>query len=260
MTADRPYALVTGASSGLGTEFARLLAERNYNLVLHGRRRERLEELSGELTRKHGIISHIVTADLAQPNGATELIAAVEIHNLQIEMLINNAGFGVFGPFLEQTEAQIQQMIAVNLASCTTLIRHFSAKMAARKRGSILQVASYAGVQSLPWYSVYSATKAYGIMLIESLRHEFRKLGIKASVIAPGFFDSEFHVTAKHKQNKWMRMLNIPVRKVAEAGLRGVERNKLLITPGWIYRTNNVVARFLPKRWLSAVSAAIIKG
>jgi short-subunit dehydrogenase len=265
MTAVRPWALITGGSSGLGQEFARLLVSRGYNLVLTARRHDRLVQFREELLadshsqNERAIDIRLITTDLATHDGAKNLAAEVDSLNVEIDLLINNAGFGIYGSFLEQNEQAIHDMIAVNALSSTMLLRHFAAKMAKRNRGQILQVSSYAGVQPIPRYSVYSASKAFGIALIQSLRYELRKLGVRASVLVPGFMDTEFHDVANHEKSKWMKMLTISARDVAKAGLKGLDKNQLMITPGWAYRVNNFVTRFLPRGIASAISATVVK-
>ncbi|MDX1963183.1 MAG: SDR family oxidoreductase [Pirellulales bacterium] len=259
MANNRPWALVTGASSGLGVEFARLLVTEGYNIILSARRRERLLQLCGELQQRGPCEVRVIPADLAYEGGSRQLCGAVDALQLPVELLINNAGFGVFGPFLQQSAQQIAEMIAVNVTSATQLARHFAEGMAQRGSGGILQVCSYAGVQPIPRYSVYSACKAYGIALTQGLRYEFRKQGVRASALAPGFMDTEFHEVAQHAKTRWMRMLTLDAKLVARAGLKGLAHNQLLITPGWAYTLNNFAARLLPRSWGAAISARVVK-
>jgi len=243
----------------LGTEFARLLAAQGYDLILSARRRERLVQLRGKLQAVAPCDVQLVIADLADPDGAEKLCSAVDALDHPLDLLINNAGFGYYGPFLEQTPHEIDNMLTVNIRSATVLLRHYAAQMAARHSGGILQVSSYAGLQPTPRYSVYSAAKAYGIALIQSLRYEFRKQNVRASVLAPGFMNTEFHAVARHAKTRLMRWLTLDAAAVAAAGLAGVARNRLIITPGWMYKLNNLAASFLPRSVGSSISAAVVK-
>ncbi len=252
-------ALVTGASSGLGREFALALAEQGYNLVISARRRERLMELRAEIQVRYNRDCQIVIADLSTPEGVQNLIAACDALPQPIETLISNAGWGQYGSFLEQTPAQIADQLAVNVTAATLLMRYFAERMQARGAGRILHVASYAGLQPLPRYSVYSGSKSYGIVLIECLRYEFRKSPLKISVLAPGFMDTEFHQIAEHRQTSWMKRLTLDPRRVVLSGLRGLERGTTVITPSFIYRLNRLFLRFIPRSWNVALGAAVVK-
>lgn len=252
-------ALVTGASSGLGREFAYALAEQGYNLVISARRRDRLMTLRGEIQDRYGRECQLVMADLATSEGVRNLIAACDAMPQPINTLISNAGWGQYGNFLEQTSTQIEDLLSVNVIAATLLIRHFAGKMAARGEGRILHVASYAGLQPLPRYSVYSGSKSYGIVLLECLRYELRKTPLKLSVLAPGFMETEFHQVAAHKQTRWMRRMQLDPRKVALAGLAGLDRGKTVITPGLGYKINRLFLRMIPRSWNVALGAAVVK-
>lgn len=255
----RPLALVTGASSGMGREFARVLAERGYDLVVTARRADRLLELKLELETAHSIFVTVIPGDLNSSDGATKLFRQVQAQRLEVDLLINNAGFGIFGPFLEQTAAEIESMINVNVVALTTLTRLFSEQMVTRGGGSILQISSYAGLQPIPRYTVYSGAKAYVVAFAQGLRHELKKHNVRICVMAPGFSQTEFHDVAGHAKTSTMRFLSLSPRQLAEAGVKGVLRNQFLITPGWMYRVNNLLLRFLPRSVASAISAGIVK-
>ncbi len=259
MDAARQRALVTGASSGLGVEFARLLAARGINLVISARRRDRLEALAGELRQAHGIEVVVQPADLSTWEGAQQLFDAIQAAGLRIDILINNAGFGYFGPFLEQSLEQINEMIAVNISALTTLTRLFAEIMSRQHYGHILQVSSFAALQPIPRYSIYSAAKEYVITLTQSLRYELRKTNVSISVVAPGFMPTEFHDVAHHKKSFLMKLLTIPSDYVARKAIAGMFKRKMLITPGVVYQINRLLLRLTPRRWASAISAAVVK-
>lgn len=259
MAEAKQRALVTGASSGLGTELARVLAERGIDLVISARRTERLEALAGELRREHGVDVTVLPGDLSMPQGPRQLFEAVKAAGQRVDILVNNAGFGYFGPFLEQTLEQIDEMIAVNVGAVTRLTRMFAEVMKAQGGGRILQVSSYAALQPIPRYCVYSGAKAHVIAFSQALRHELRKTGVQISVVAPGFMNTEFHDVAQHEKSLLMKMTTVPVRYVARRAIAGMFKGKFLITPGVVYRVNNWLLPFTPRRMASGISAAIVK-
>ncbi|MGC4001826.1 MAG: SDR family oxidoreductase [Pirellulales bacterium] len=259
MSVERPWALVTGASSGIGREFAVLLAERGYDLVLSARRGDRLNELAGELKQQHGANSRVITADLSTPRGPEKLMAAVEMANIPVEVLINNAGLGHYGEFIDQTVDQIDEVMTVNMRSATLLAHTFADRMKRQGGGHILWVGSFAGLQPVPRYAIYSATKTYAVALTYSLRYEFRKCGVKFSCLMPGFMETEFHEVSKHKKTKLMKWMTLDKTDVAKAGLKGMFGNKHVIIPGAFYKLNAWLGRVLPKRLVTALSAAVVK-
>jgi uncharacterized protein len=252
-------ALVTGASSGLGVEFARLLAARGIDLVISARRRDRLESLADEIRKAHGIEVVVLPADLSIPDGPRQLFDAVQAAGLRIDILINNAGFGYFGPFVEQSTSEINEMIAVNVSALTTLTRLFCETMTQQGGGHILQVSSFAALQPIPRYSIYSAAKQYVITLTQSLRYELRKANVNISVVAPGFMPTEFHDVAEHKKSALMKLLTVPSNYVARKAINGMFKRRLLITPGIIYQINRGLLRLTPRRLATAISAAVVK-
>lgn len=260
MDAIKQRALVTGASSGLGVEFARVLARRGVDLALTARRRDRLEALAEDLRKTHGVDVVVFPADLASADGPRELFDAIQSAGLRIDILINNAGFGYFGPMLDQTVDQISEMVAVNVSALTTLTRLFAQSMKAQGGGFILQVSSYAALQPIPRYAIYSAAKAYVVALAQSLRHELRRSNVRVSVVAPGFMATEFHDVAHHKKTWMMKLTTISSPGVARKAVNGMFKGKLLITPGAFYRFNNLLLRLLPRSAASAISAAVVKG
>ncbi len=254
-----PRALITGASSGLGVEFARALAQRGHSLIVTARRRERLETLAAELEKKYAVAVTVVPADLSVPGGPQQLFDAVQAAGLRVDILVNNAGFGYFGPFLGQSLEQIGEMLWVNVSALTTLTRLFAQAMKEQGGGHILQVSSYAALQPIPRYCVYSAAKAYVVALAQTLRYELRKSNVRVSVVAPGFMPTEFHDVARHEKSKLMKMMTYPAAFMAERAISGMFKNKLLITPGLMYHMNNWALRLLPRSAASALSAAVVR-
>ncbi len=252
-------ALITGASSGLGAEFARQLARRQVDLVLTARRRDRLEALRDALVAAHNVRVSVVEADLASPGGAEQLYDDVGQLGTPISMLINNAGFGIYGVTAQQNVSDIHGMIQVNATSLTTLARLAAADMAAQGQGYVLNVASFAALQPIPRYAVYSATKAYVVALSVAMHHELLRHGVQLSVLVPGFADTEFHRVARHPRTRLMRWMTLEVSHIVSAGLRGVLGGKTVITPGLGYKLIDIGGRCLPRRFTSGLAALTVR-
>ncbi len=274
----RDLALITGASSGIGAEIAGQLAARGIDLVLTARRRDRLEELAAELInsspghppggsapREESISRSeiptitVIECDLADRDGPDRLLAELARRNLAPTVLVNNAGFGYFDLFLDQSRDQIEAMIAVNLRASTILARELGAQMASRGHGYILSVASYAALAPIPRYAVYSGAKAYLVAWTQALAHELRKSGVQVSVICPGFTRTEFHDVARHKKTGIMKRIELTPEQVARAAIAGLERGQLVIVPGWWYKLNAALVRLLPRSWAAAMSAKAVR-
>jgi hypothetical protein len=276
----RDLALITGASSGIGAEFARQLAARGIDLVLTARRRERLEELAKEVgpdrragpgaaddrqlagsgpARRAGPTITVLESDLAAADGPDRLLAELARRNVAPTILINNAGFGHFELFLDQSREQIEATIAVNLRASTILARELGLQMARRKRGYILNVASFAALAPIPRYAVYSGAKAYLVAWSQALAHELRKSGVRVSVVCPGFTRTEFHDVAGHKKTRLMTLTELTPQQVARAALRGLARGQLVIVPGWWYKLNAALLRLVPRSWAAAMSGRMVK-
>lgn len=185
-------ALITGASAGIGAEFARYHASLKGDLILVARRGEVLEALRTELQNAHGVAVHVIAQDLGVAGGADALVAAVEKLGVDVDVLINNAGFGGHGRHIERDLADEQAMIDLNVKALVTLTHAFGAKMAARGKGRILQVGSTAGMMPGPLQAVYFATKAFVGSYSQAIDHELRPKGVTCTVLAPGYVETEF--------------------------------------------------------------------
>lgn len=189
-----PWALVTGASAGLGEQFAYALARRGLDLVLVARRQDRLERLAADLRRERRIETRVLALDLEQPGAAAQL--AQDVSGLDLGLLINNAGFGWQGPFLEQDPALISRMLRLNCEAPALLARLLLPRLAARGRGGMVMVASTAAYQGVPGMSVYGATKGFDLLLGEALAEELRGSGVDLITVSPGHTATEFHAVA----------------------------------------------------------------
>jgi len=238
----RPVTLITGASAGLGAEFARQCAARGEALALVARRRDRLEALKAEL----GGDVHIFAADLALPGAADSLIAELAAEGLAVATLINNAGFGLAGRFSERPLERQREMIDLNVRTLTELCRLVLPAMRGAGKGAICNVASTAAFQPGPNMAVYYATKAYVLSFTEALHHELKGTGIKVSALCPGPTHSEFSDVADSHSPTLERM-KMAAAPVVRAGLDGLDRNKAVVIPGFKNKIGAQASRFLTR-------------
>jgi short-subunit dehydrogenase len=220
-------ALVTGASSGIGTEFARALSGRGHELVLVARRRERLEQIASELPGE----AHVLECDLTRD--ADELPGRVRELGLEVHLLVNNAGFGSWGPFVEKDSERLVDQVRLNCEAVVALTRAFLPPMLERRRGGVITVASTAGMQPLPYEAVYSATKAFARTFSDALHAELRGTGVRVLAVNPGPVPTEFQDTAGHEPSVPGR---IEARQVVEESLRAFEAGRRTIIPGRVIR------------------------
>ena len=244
--------LITGASAGLGAEFARQLAKRGDRLVLAARRTDRLEALAGELGN-----ARTVTADLAKANGAAKLMRDIADAGEHVEYLINNAGFGLRGRFAELDAKRQREMIDLNIGALTELARAVAPGMIERKSGGILNVASTAAFQPGPGMAVYFATKAYVLSLTEALHEELKPFGIKVSALCPGPTRTEFGAVAGFGADGAFKRLAMDSPAVVAAGLKGLEKNHAVVVPGLVNKFGAAGTRFLPRPLLRKIAGAI---
>ena len=238
-------ALITGASSGVGVEFAKQLADRGFDLVLAARRMERLEQVREEISQSHDVKIVLLGCDLAAENGVEQLVASTA--GFEFDIVVNNAGLGIYRPALEHTDQEIDNMIAVNLRSLTFITKAFAEKMVARGSGRILNHASIAGIHPSPWYSVYSGTKSYVVQFSTTLNHELRSTGVTVTTLCPGFFRSEFQQKSGRKPGAMGRKFILEADQVARAGLKGAFRGQSIVIPGIKYKLLNVLIRLFPR-------------
>ncbi len=247
----RPVTLVTGASAGLGAEFARQCRERGDELVLVARRRDRLEALAAELGH-----AHVIAADLAEPGSSERLLGEVEGLGLELDTLINNAGFGSAGPFVGAPSGRLVEMIDLNVRSLTELCRLALPPMLERRRGFILNVASTAAFQAGPYSAVYYATKAYVLSLSEALHEESKRGGVHVSALCPGPTATEFFEVAGSANGRLAKMATDP-KAVVAAGLAGLAKNKPIVVPGLMNKATSQAGRILPRSALRRAVAAL---
>ncbi len=238
----RGVTLITGASAGLGAEFARQCAARGEALALVARRRDRLEALKAEL----GGDAHVFVADLARDGAAASLIAELEAEGLRADTLINNAGFGLAGRFAGLPLGRQSEMIDLNCRTLAELCHLVLPGMRERRGGAILNVASTAAFQAGPNMAVYYASKAFVLSFTEALHHELKGTGIRVCCLCPGPTESEFGEVAGSKSPALERIKG-PAAPVVRAGLRGLDRNKAVVIPGLPNKVTAQISRLLPR-------------
>jgi short-subunit dehydrogenase len=250
--------LITGASAGIGREFARQLAGRAGSLVLVARRLERLEELRNELTsRDPNLNVHVRAADLSQSSEVTELCAWLNQEKIEIDFLINNAGLGDRGSFATGDPQRNNEMMAVNVVALTALTRALIPAMIAKKRGAILNLSSSAGFLPCPGLAVYAATKAYVTSFSEAIRTELHGIGVVVTAVCPGPVETEFAEVAQRgskRSNSGPKLIYVPVETVVRASLEAIERGKPLVVPGLVMKIAMLLVRLTPAPLLRLAS------
>ena len=245
-------ALITGASAGLGVEFARQLSASGHRLVLVARRKDRLDELAKGLGN-----ARAVALDLSKKGAAAKLMADVAAAGETVELLVNNAGFGLIGRFAELDPDRLRQMIDLNCGVLTELCRAVAPAMIARKSGAILNVASTAAFQPGPKMAVYFATKAFVLSLSEALHEELKPHGIRVSCLCPGPTRTEFGDVAGFGGNGLFDRVAMEAGEVVRAGLAGLDKNKAVVVTGWLNKLGAASTRFAPRSVVRKIAGAI---
>src|SRR5262249_24149759 len=254
------WALITGASSGFGVQFAKLLAARKANLVLVARRTGPMERLAAELRQNHGVATTIEGMDLARPGAGTELKARLDSRGISIDILVNNAGYGLYGSFIEQPLRTITDMVQLNVTTVTELTHLFAADMAERKTGHILLIASLLGYQAVPGYAVYAATKAYVLLLGEALHHELETHGVAVTALCPGPAATSFGEVAGARSSPILKMMTMEPQAVAEAGVHAMLAGRATIVPGFLNKTIVFLDRLMPRPMQRTIFGKVTAG
>jgi short-subunit dehydrogenase len=251
---ERPVALITGASMGLGAEFARLLAADGYDLVLTARSADRLTVLKKEVENLKGIRAHVVVADLADPRAPVAIHDEVRRAGLEVRVLINNAGFGMYG-FFRQSDLQTElDMLQVNVTAVVHLTKLFVREMVARGSGRILNVASTAAFQPGPLQPVYYATKAFVLSFSEAIANELKGTGVTVTALCPGPTPTEFQKRANVGRVRGLRlMMRVGPEAVVRAGYAGMKRGRSVVIPGALNNVHVFLLRLMPRRVVTAV-------
>lgn len=241
-------ALVTGASSGIGEAFAKLLAAEGANLILVARREERLQKLAEELRLSNSIQVTIIAMDLSAANAPTTLYQATREKGLTVDVLINNAGVGKHGDFLETSLADHHQTINLNVIALNDLTYLYGQDMAERGAGQILLVASLASFLPIPRFATYAASKAYVLALGESLAKELQSAGVSVTTLCPGGTSTEFMDLSGQQIDGLRKLAMMSSEEVAQAGLKAMKKKQPVVVPGLLYKFSVAGLRFFPRR------------
>jgi short-subunit dehydrogenase len=244
-------ALITGASAGIGVELARVFASNSHRVALVARRADRLEILAREIVAAGGAPPIVIPCDLEQPDAGDKIAAALAAEGVEVEFVVNNAGFGLFGNAIELDRAEQLGIIDVNIRTTTDLSLRFSDSVI-RHRGGILNVGSVAGFLPGPGMAVYYASKAYVLSLTEALHKELGPKGVRVTVLCPGPVPSEFQARAGFAPGYDSGVLNVSAPAVALAGYRGLMANKRIVLPGWGIKAVPFMLRLLPRSFILA--------
>jgi len=249
--------LITGASSGIGAAFARKLAARGRNVLLVARSEDKLIALCNELGRLTSIRAQYLALDLQQPDAGSQLLEETNKRGLEIEMLINNAGFGSMGDFVKLDLARELEMIQLNIRSLVELTHLFLGPMRERKRGTIINVASTAGFQAVPYMATYAATKAFVLSFSEALSEENRLHGIHVMALCPGVTETNFF-QASGIDRPPMRTIETP-EEVVETALRALGRRKSTVISGWFNLLTVEAERLMPRAVVTKVAGKALR-
>lgn len=254
----RKVALITGASAGLGEQFAHRFAKDGHDVILVARGAARLEALAATLEKEHGVKAHVLPADLARPEAPGEIFAQVKERGLTVDFLVNNAGFGTAGPFLDQEVNREGQMVEVNCTALLKLTHLFAQPMRARGHGRILNVASTAGFQPGPYMATYYATKAFVMSLSEALSYELKGTGVTVTCHCPGATHTEFAQRAGNDKSRLFQRSGVADPKdVVEHAYTAMMKGRVLAIHGALNGLAAFMVRFSPRAAARAVAAGL---
>ena len=251
------WALVTGASAGIGLELAKQLAEGGANLFLTARRVDKLQQLAGELSAAHGVRAEVFAADLTRAEAPAEIFAATAAKGIEVELLVNNAGFGAFGNAWEIPVEKMLEMIQVNCSAVVSLTRAYMPAMIARGRGDILIVASLAAFQPVPYNSVYAATKAFDLLFAQGIAEEARPHGVRVCALCPGSTETEFQKVAEQPDRMFRKAET--AEKVARVGLEALAAGKAYVVSGFKNKLMLEAQRLAPRSLVARMSEKMMR-
>ena len=253
------WVLITGASSGFGVEFARQYAAQGRSLILVARTLSKLESLAAELRENFNVGVRVERADLSSIGEVNDLYQRLRARKIVVDVLINNAGHGLQGAFMDESIDHLQAMIDLDIASLTAMTRLFGKDMRARKKGSILMVASLLSYQGVKNFAVYSAAKAYVLRLSDSLHRELKADGVVVTALCPGLSDTGFAAGAKQKLTPALKMVMMQPQPVVRAGIRALQAGRMSVVPGLGNKAIAVLTWATP-RWLHQSIMAAVMG
>ena len=245
----KSWVLITRASSGFGEEFARQYAEQGHSLVLVARRLDRLQKIAGAVRQQLGVEVVVEQVDLSDVAAIVQLHQRLREQDIAIDILINNAGHGLQGPFIDSKLDAALAMVQLDVASLTAVTHIFAQDMRTRRRGKILLVASILAYQGVQTFAVYSAAKAYVLRLGEALHRELKRDGITVTALCPGMSDTGFAAAAQQKITPALKLLMMRPAPVVRAGVRALQSGRISVVPGWANKVS-VIFMWATPRWL----------
>jgi len=258
-TTDYSWVLITGASSGFGAEFARQYAAQGHSLVLVARRLDRLETLAEQLRQQCGIDVVVEQVDLSDVAAVIQLHQRLRERGIAVDILINNAGHGLQGTFVDGTLDAALAMLQLDVVSLTAVTHVFAQDMRTRGRGKILLVASLLAYQGVEKFAVYAAAKAYVLRLGEALHRELKRDGVTVTVLSPGMSDTGFATAAQQKITPALKLLMMQPAPVVRAGIRALQAGRISVVPGWANKATAMFTKATP-RWLHQAVFSRIMG
>jgi short-subunit dehydrogenase len=265
MTAQRETVLITGATSGIGRDFADLFAERGYDLFLASRNGEKMKAITAHLEARRGVKVTTLAVDLARSDAAAKVYETARARHIEISVLVNNAGAGIAGELADMDIGKIQEMIQLNVTTLTELCRLFGGDMKKRRKGCILNVASTAAYQPTPFTAVYGATKSYVLSFSEALAQEMKDYGVSVTCLSPGPTDTNFFAgvgvegLAEKARGIWAKSRRMPSCKVAEIGLDALFAGKLSVIAGGLNALVAFANRLAPRKTSARLSGKVMK-
>jgi uncharacterized protein len=251
--------LITGASGGLGYEFALLFARDGFDCILVARRRDKLEELAARLESEFRVKTLVIARDLSKPSAVDEIYEEVSAASMNIDMLVNNAGFPVYGRFVDTDLGTELDMLQVNVVALTALTKLFARGMVERHNGRILNLASTAAFVPGPLMAVYYASKAYVLSFSQALTNELKGTGVTVTALAPGPTRTGFQERGSLEGARLLRGQIADAGSVARAGYQGLMAGKSIVIPGWGNKLLPVVVRLSPRRVVTRVSRRMLE-
>jgi short-subunit dehydrogenase len=255
------HALVTGASSGIGVDFAKILAEAGCHLIIVARRLERLQEQKKNLQEQYGIQVEIISMDLNDPDAPQKLYEEIKNKSIDVEILINNAGVGLYGYFIEIPWEQEKNMLTLDILNLVHLTKLFAKEMVERNSGYILNVASIGAFQPAPTYASYSAAKSFVLNFTEALNYELRHTQVKVTALSPGATQTEFfQIAGQQKLTLFQKLFIMKSYPVAKIGIKAMLKGKPSVIAGWMNAFSMFSYRFMPRRLTTMIASFAMKG
>ncbi len=252
-------ALITGASSGMGADFARQLAAMGCRVILVARRAEKLQALRIEIFERHAVKVDTVAMDLCAADAPRRLFDQLKAQGLAVDVLINNAGYALYGEFARSNWERCRAMLDLDVVALTHLTRLFAADMVQRKSGWILLVASTGAFQPTPLYAAYAAAKSYVLYFGEALHHELRQHGVGATVLCPGVTRTEFFDVAGQEMTAFQRLTAMTSADVARIGLRAMLRKRSCVVAGPVNAAIAAFAPLMPRQFMAGIAARMMR-